>query len=36
MFDLDPDYVFAFAPIVGGAAYLVLEGIAALWEYAML
>lgn len=36
MFRLDLDYTFALAPLVGGASYLVLEGIAALWEYATL
>lgn len=33
MLGFDPDVVFAFAPIVGGAGYLVLEGLVALWEY---
>jgi len=33
MFGFDPDVVFAFAPIVGGAGYLVLEGSVAAWEY---
>lgn len=30
---VDLDMLFALAPIAGGAGYLVLEGLAALWEY---
>jgi len=34
--EVDIDIVFAFAPIIGGVAFLLIEGIAALVEYVSL